>query len=94
MSDLLDFDDDGEIVEPNTLVTILLPIAAIGATLLVRKIMDKGYEKVTGHEPPKASDPDQRTGKILLYAVATAAAVAVVNVAFDRMAAPKRVHSA
>jgi hypothetical protein len=55
--------------------------------------MDKGYEKVTGHEPPKASDPDQRTGRILLYAVATAAAVAVVNVAFDRMAAPKRVHS-
>jgi hypothetical protein len=60
------------------------PLAAVGAAWAVRKVMDGAYRKQTGAEPPKAGDPEESLKRILLWAAATAAALAVVKVAVDR----------
>ena len=45
------------------------------------------YTASKGSPPPKASDPDASLRQVILWAAATAAAVAVVNVVVDRMTA-------
>jgi hypothetical protein len=65
------------------------PLIALGATWAVREALEFGYRKITGHEPPHASDPTQRMSRIILWAATTAAAMAVVSVVIDRMTAPK-----
>jgi hypothetical protein len=83
--------EDGELVEAPTALKVIAPIVAIGATLLVRKVLDKSYTAATGRTPPNAGDRDQSLRRVLVWAAATAAAVALVNVAFERLTAPKRV---
>ena len=82
VSDVLETED------PSTLVKVIAPIAAIGATWLVRKVLDSGYKAATGKQPPHASDPGQSMTKIILWAATTAAAIAIVNVVIDRVSAP------
>ena len=60
------------------------PLAALGAAWAVRKAMDGAYRKKTGSEPPNAGDPEASIKRVLLWAAATAAALAVVKVAVDR----------
>lgn len=91
--DLPDVDDD-ELVEVSTALKVVAPLLAIGAGIVVRKVLDTAYEKTTGAPPPRANDRDVRIGRVLVYAAATAMAIAMVNVAVDRMTAPKRVHHA
>ena len=86
--ELPDLDDD-ELVEVSTMLKIAAPMIAIGAGWLVRKALDGAYEKTTGAAPPKAADRDVNIGRVLVYAAATAVAIAMVNVAIDRMTAPK-----
>jgi len=80
-----------EIVEAPVGAKIAAPLIALGATWAVREVLERVYTKVTGNKPPHASDPDQRMASILIWAATTAAAVAVVGVAIDRLSAPKRV---
>jgi len=40
-------DQSGERIEINPIAHLIAPIAAIGATMLVRKLMSSGYERVT-----------------------------------------------
>jgi hypothetical protein len=80
-----------EIVEAAVSAKIAAPLIALAATWAVREVMERVYTKVTGNKPPHASDPDQRLSRILIWAATTAAAVAVVGVAIDRLSAPKRV---
>ena len=84
---------EGEIVDAPTAAKIIAPIVAIGATWAVQKGLSAVYTKATGHQPPRASDPDASLRRILLWAATTAVAVAVVNVVVDRMSAPRRVQS-
>jgi Protein of unknown function (DUF4235) len=84
---LADVDPD-DLVEPSTATRIAAPLIALGATWLVREILERGYVRATGNQPPHASDPSQRMSRIILWAAATAAAVAVVNVVIDRISAP------
>lgn len=83
--------DDDELVEVSTALKVAAPLLAIGAGFLVRKALDTAYSKTTGAPPPRASDRDVSIGRVLVYAAATAMAIAMVNVAIDRMTAPKRV---
>ena len=80
-----------EIVDAPVTAKIAAPLIALGATWAVREVMERVYTKVTGNKPPHASDPDQRLSRILIWAASTAAAIAVVSVAIDRLTAPKRV---
>jgi hypothetical protein len=84
---------DDDLVEASTILKVAAPIIAIGATWAVRKLLERAYASTTGGQPPRASDPDASMRQVILWAMATAAAVAVVNVAVDRMTAPKRASS-
>ena len=78
-----------DFVEPSTAIKVAAPLLALAATWAVRKAMDAAYTRATGSEPPRASDPSASMRRILVYAAVTAAAVAVVNVAVDRLTAPR-----
>lgn len=82
--------DDDELVEASTALKVAAPVIALGAAWLVRKTLDGAYKKATGAAPPKAADRDVNIGRVLVYAATTAVAIALVNVAIDRMTAPKR----
>ena len=77
-----------EIVDAPVGAKIAAPLIALGATWAVREVLEFGYRKVTGNNPPHASDPTQRMSRIILWAATTAAAMAVVTVVIDRMTAP------
>ena len=83
--------DEGELVDAPTALRLVAPLVAIGATLLVRKVLESGYTRVTGHAPPRADNRDVSLGRVLLFATVTAVGVALVNVTVERMTAPKRV---
>ncbi len=84
---------DDDLVEASTILKVAAPIIAIGATWAVRKVLERAYTSATGGQPPRASDPDASMRRVILWAMATAAAIAVVNVAVDRMTAPTRAAS-
>jgi hypothetical protein len=73
-------------VEMNPLAHVIAPIAAIGATMLVRKMMNSSYERVTGHPAPAPRDPAVSFGRALMWTAVTAATAAVVEVAVYRLA--------
>jgi len=70
----------------NPVAHILAPIAAIGATFLVRKALDRGYRSLTGSPAPEARDPRVSLARALLWTAATAVTAAVVEVAVYRVA--------
>jgi len=77
--------------EPSSASTtskIVAPVLALGTAWLVRKALDSAYTRTTGTTPPRATDRDQSLRRVLLWATATAAVLAVVNVAIDRITAP------
>lgn len=92
-TDALDLGPDEELVDAPTAAKIVAPLLAIGATWAVQKGLEKAYVKATGHQPPRASDPQASLRRIILWAATTAVAVAVVNVVVDRMTAPRIVES-
>jgi Protein of unknown function (DUF4235) len=73
-------------VEINPLAHLIAPIAAIGATMLVRKMMTSGYERITGHDAPAPRDPRVSFTRALIWTAFTAATAAVVEVAVYRVA--------
>ena len=85
----LDEIDPDDLIDPGLGAKVAAPLIALGATWAVREVLEFGYKKITGHEPPHANDPTQRMSRIILWAATTAAAMAVVSVVIDRMTAPK-----
>ena len=75
--------------EEPTFVKVAAPFVAFGAAWAVRALMDRTYAAVTGQAPPRASDRSIPLRKVLVWAAATAAAVAVANVVVDRITAPR-----
>ncbi len=73
-------------VEVSPLAHIIAPIAAIGATMLVRKWMNSGYKKVAKGPVPTAGDPTVSFGRALMWSAITAATAVVVEVAVFRIA--------
>ncbi len=64
----------------NPIVHVIAPLVAIGATMIVRKVITASYRGFTGKEAPRASDTAVPFGKALLWAAATAAIAAGVEV--------------
>lgn len=78
--------DDGSDLHINPLAHLIAPLAAIGATLLVRKMLNAGYERATGHPAPAPRDPQVSFARALAWTAVTAATAAVVEVAVYRFA--------
>jgi hypothetical protein len=75
--------------EDTTLVKVVAPIATLIVAGVVRKALDSGYRRIAGSPPPRASDRSVPMRQVLLWAAATAAAVAVASVVVDRLTAPR-----
>jgi len=71
----------------NPLVHVVAPLVAIGATMVVRKMLNKGYQRATGHAAPDSRDPSTRLASALLWTAITAAAAATAEVAVYRATA-------
>jgi hypothetical protein len=81
--------EDLELEDPSAVARMVAPVAALAATWVVQRVMSSGYRAVTGKEPPHASDRQQSLTRVFLWAAATAATIAMVNVAIDRFVAPQ-----
>jgi len=76
--------------EGNQLVVhVLAPLLVMGATWGVRKALDNGYRRFTGHSAPTAHDNQISLASALAWAAVTAASAAVVEVAIFRFVAKK-----
>ncbi len=58
----------------------------VAATWGVQRALVLGYRRIMGAEPPTARDRGVPLGRILSWAAASAAAVAVASVVVDRVA--------
>lgn len=76
---------DAEADHINPVLHLVAPLAAIVATMVVRSVMNRAYESITGHEPPAPRDPSVRLSRALLWTAATATTAAVVEVAVYRL---------
>jgi hypothetical protein len=78
--------ETADVVEINPLAHLIAPVAAIGATMLVRKLMTSGYERISGRPAPAPRDPAVSFSRALVWTAITAATAAVVEVAVYRIA--------
>jgi hypothetical protein len=62
-----------------------IAVVEMGATWLVRRVLDVGFQRTTGHAPPTARDRDVPFRRTIAWAAVTAAAVAVANIIADRV---------
>ena len=71
--------------EPNPIMHLVAPITAIGATMVMRKVLNAAYESRTGNQAPDPRDKRVGFGRALMWAVVTAAAAAAVETAVYRV---------
>jgi len=71
--------------EPNPIMHLVAPITAIGATMVMRKVLNAAYESRTGNQAPDPRDNRVGFGRALMWAVVTAAAAAAVETAVYRV---------
>lgn len=71
--------------EPNPIMHLVAPITAIGATMVMRKVLNAAYEKKTGNQAPDPRDGRVNFGRALMWAIVTAAAAAAVETAVYRV---------
>ena len=60
------------------------PMIAAGAVWAAGKALRSGYNRATGAPPPAADDLDAPVLRVVLFAMATAAVTAVINVTVQR----------
>ena len=70
---------------PNVVLHLVAPIAAIGATMVLRRVMNSGYRAVTGTAPPDPRDGTSSWARAITWAAVTAATAAVVEVVVYRL---------
>ncbi len=71
-------------MDRNDLLRIGAPIVAAGTVFIAGKVLRSGYSAMTGNEPPKPDDLDTPVTRVILFAVATAAVTAIINVSVQR----------
>lgn len=81
-------------VQVSPMVHILAPLIAIGATMVARSLMNRGYRTVTGSPAPGANDPGVSFTRAVMWAGMTAATAAIVEVAAYRMVQRAGTHPA
>jgi len=64
---------------------LMAPIAAIGATMVLRRLMNSTYKAVTGNKAPDPQDPRVSYSRAIAWAAVTAATAAVVEVVVYRV---------
>lgn len=64
---------------------LITPVVAMGATMVLRKVLNAGYRRVTGSPPPSASDTNVTFRRAMFWAITTAATAAIVEVAIYRL---------
>ena len=72
---------------PSPLIHVVAPVLALGATFVVRKMMNNGFRTVTGHTPPDAQERTTPLVQALAWTAVAAATAAVVEVAVYRVTA-------
>jgi Protein of unknown function (DUF4235) len=82
--------DNPELAEVGRARKLAAPLVAGAAAWLARQTLDSVYRRATGTAAPNWKDSNVPFRKIVIWAGATAAAVAAVNVVVDRtMLRPK-----
>ncbi|MDD2859167.1 MAG: DUF4235 domain-containing protein [Candidatus Nanopelagicales bacterium] len=71
--------------EPSAAMHLIAPIAAIGATMVMRKVLSVGYARSTGGPAPDPRDPRVSFGRALAWAIITAATAAAVETVVYRV---------
>lgn len=66
------------------MMRLAAPLIAAGAVFVAGKLLRSGYSAVTGAPPPKPDDLDVPVARVVLFAMATAAVTAVINVSIQR----------
>ena len=66
-------------------MAVKIAVVESAASWVVRRLMESGYRAATGQSPPTARDRGVPLPRILAWAALSAAAVAVANVAADRV---------
>jgi hypothetical protein len=66
-------------------LSIRVMVVEMAATWAVQQALQIGYRRITGRTMPSALDEDVPLHRILRWAAVSAAAVAVANVAVDRL---------
>lgn len=72
-------------VQVSPMVHVVAPLLAIGATMVARSLLNRGYRAVTGSPAPGANDPGVTFLRAVMWAGMTAATAAIVEVAVYRM---------
>jgi hypothetical protein len=72
-------------IEINPFMHVIAPIAAIAVTMIVRNVLNRGYEKATGKKPPLPRDPRTSAMQAILWTAAITTAAAVAEVAVYRI---------
>jgi len=60
------------------------PMLAAGTVFIAGKALRAGYTAATGTHPPKPDDLDAPVMRVVLFALATAAVTAIINVGIQR----------
>jgi hypothetical protein len=81
-------------VQVSPMVHIVAPLVAIGATMIARSLLNRGYRAVTGSPAPGANDPGVTFARAVMWAGMTAATAAIVEVAVYRMVQRAGTHPA
>ena len=71
--------------EPQPIMHLIAPVTAIGATMVMRKVLNAAYEHRTGSAAPDPRDGRVNFGRALMWAIVTAAAAAAVETAVYRV---------
>jgi hypothetical protein len=76
-----------ELAEPeiNPVMHLIAPMAAIAATIVIRKLVNTAYEKSTGHAPPLPRDPRVPLMRAILWTAVITTTAAVAEVAVYRL---------
>jgi len=72
-------------IQVNPVMHIIAPIAAIAVTMVVRNMLNKGYEKTTGKKPPQPRDPQTSAIQAIMWTAAITTAAAVAEIAVYRI---------
>jgi hypothetical protein len=72
-------------IEVNPVMHIVAPLAAIAVTIVVRNLLNKGYEKSTGKKPPLPRDPRTSAMQAIVWTAVITSAAAVAEVAVYRI---------
>jgi hypothetical protein len=71
-------------IEINPVVHLIAPVAAIVGTMIVRKLVNDAYERMTGHAAPLARDPRTPILRAILWTAIITTSAAVAEVAIYR----------